>query len=154
MGRDDLTRWGNCMFSASEQLRGKKILLVDDDAELARMMRLRFWMADLNCMTATHPLEAKKLIHDHKIDIVLTDHDMPHQTGIQMVQDLRSGELHKPDLIYLFSGKFSPDNLPAELGIRCCFPKPLDFDRFFHIIENDVRLPTDVELDSEMLFGL
>lgn len=65
----------------------KMILVVDDDADIRRMAEL-ILKDEYNVITAGDAFEAQFLCSVHPIDLVLTDVEMPHVTGIELAKQL------------------------------------------------------------------
>jgi len=75
------------------QQRMARVLVVDDDAEIVRMLH-DYLKRDFEVITAGDGAEALKLLEQAPVDAVLADHMMPGLTGIAMLE--KAAEL-RPD---------------------------------------------------------
>lgn len=70
----------------TEEKKVTQILVVDDEADLAmvvsRMIRLTY--KDANILTALNGLEAQELIKTHKMDLIISDVNMPGVGGLEL----------------------------------------------------------------------
>lgn len=129
------------VVSISKELKNLKVLIVDDNKDLAE------FYSDLlllnGCITSvfTNSIDA---LTDFKFktnnyDLILSDISMPGMTGDELAIEVLK---LKPDMpIILCSGfhpEISTDNL-MNLGIRQFLPKPIDSSKLLDII-NELKL--------------
>lgn len=62
------------------------VLLVDDDLSIREMLQAHIVLADHECLLAANGIEARKHLHDRKIDISLLDIMMPGEDGFSLAQ--------------------------------------------------------------------
>ena len=72
------------------------ILIVDDEAQIRKMLRQMIEKHGYFCMTASNGKEAIEKIKTQSVDIVITDIQMPEMTGIELMQQARkySADIH------------------------------------------------------------
>ncbi len=104
------------------------ILLIDDDAAILRSLKRSLLECGLSVETATCAAEARAVLHRYDIDAVVCDHQMPGQTGLEFLADLKQ---QQPDLImFVLSGRVAGFDMAekwgAEIGVRQIFSKPCD----------------------------
>ena len=68
----------------------KRILLVDDNADLLAMLAVYFRSRDFDVACAYDGVEALARIEEQRPDLVITDHLMPRMTGLQLCAHLRA----------------------------------------------------------------
>lgn len=68
----------------------KTVLVVDDSKSLRKVISLVLKANDYAVVDAAHGLEALARIGSCKIDIVVTDINMPHMDGIELVRQIRA----------------------------------------------------------------
>jgi two-component system, OmpR family, alkaline phosphatase synthesis response regulator PhoP len=70
--------------------RGKKILVIDDDPEIVRI--IRYMLRDAGCQVsyAYNALDGIQKAKTEKPDVVLTDLAMPNVSGIGVIDEIRS----------------------------------------------------------------
>ncbi len=72
------------------RIPAKRILLVDDNADLLAALELYFKSRDFDVVCASDGLEALARIEEQRPDLVITDHFMPRMTGVQLCAHLRA----------------------------------------------------------------
>lgn len=70
-------------------LRGTKILAVDDSSESLKVLELMLKDAGGEVFTAGNGAEALEIVMKHKLDLVLMDMQMPEMDGLETTQKLR-----------------------------------------------------------------
>lgn len=64
-----------------------RVLYLDDDDSNLVSFRANF-REQFEVFTSSNPVEAYNLIGDHKIDIVITDHNMPSMSGVEFLESI------------------------------------------------------------------
>jgi excisionase family DNA binding protein len=133
---------------APERLR---ILVVEDEATLLRIYELRMKTWDISPLvdTASNGFEALVKIGLIRPDLLVTDLNMPHLDGFQMLKSLSSIAACQSMSIVIVSGLdpaeiIETGNLPSHIPI---LPKPLPFAELERIAKqlaaNKSQAPTD-----------
>lgn len=74
----------------------RDILIVDDVAVLRNIMKMQLQrMGFSKIHEATDGREALKILHDRKIDLVISDWNMPVMSGFELLRKIRASELLK-----------------------------------------------------------
>ena len=109
-----------------------KILIVDDE-EPARQLLEKYVekIDDIEVVgVLSHPLEAKKVMNESEVDILLSDIHMEDLTGIELVKMLKN-----PPVV-IFTTAYSEYALESyELDVADYLVKPISFDRFLKSID-------------------
>ncbi len=71
-----------------------KVLIVDDDPKLLKMLQRTLVYENLTVFTATNGLEALPLVKTHQPDLIILDWMMPQMDGLTFIQLLRDEENH------------------------------------------------------------
>jgi len=108
-----------------------RVLLVDDDPIVLRSLTRVMHEFDLNVETAMCAAEARAILKHHDFDVVVSDHQMPGQTGLEFLADLKAS---KPDqIVMMLSGHICGVNVAEdwakEIGVQAVFSKPFDADQ-------------------------
>jgi len=104
--------------------RCRRILVVDDDPEVARFTSQVLSQAGFEVLTAEEGNQALSIVSHQSVDLVITDLVMPVKEGLETIRALRE---IKPSLaIIAMSGAFGGQFLkPAlHLGAQICIAKP------------------------------
>ncbi|MCH2114011.1 MAG: response regulator [Pirellulales bacterium] len=104
-----------------------RALIVEDNIALARVTQFALDNAGYETQTATNGKIAIELAKEAHFDIVITDQQMPHLTGIELCRALRKLPEYAACPIVLLTAKGLELELPRlrdELGIDATFAKP------------------------------
>jgi two-component system alkaline phosphatase synthesis response regulator PhoP len=85
--------WGNSLSSP----RPKKILIVEDEQDIAQLLKHYLEKDGFHVCLATTGLEALKLVPSEHPDLVILDLMLPHMNGLEVCKTLR----HKPETALL-----------------------------------------------------
>lgn len=125
------------------------VLVADDEKlerDLIRFLLTRDFPGKFRIMEAAHGEEALTLIRQEKVDILLTDVQMPFRSGIELAQEAR---LLAPDMeILFFSGFDDFDYVRGALLLRAVnyILKPVNPEEFQQIISGILS-----QLDSRII---
>lgn len=125
------------------------VLVADDEKlerDLIRFLLTRDFPGKFHIMEAAHGEEALTLIRQEKVDILLTDVQMPFRSGIELAQEAR---LLEPDMeILFFSGFDDFDYVRGALLLRAVnyILKPVNPEEFQQIISGILS-----QLDSRII---
>ena len=102
------------------------LLVVDDEARILSALRRSLRREGWRILTASTPDEALRMLDEEPIDAVLSDHKMPHMSGLEV---LEVAARRRPNAVRILISGW-PDEIPAErlaaLGVRALVPKPWD----------------------------
>ena len=112
------------------------ILVVDDQREqvtfLVETLRTspKYQVAGTDC-----PLKALKFCEENKVDIIITDVNMPEMTGIEMIPKLK--KINPLSQIIVMTGNSNLYNVMKclELGVTDYFQKPFKVGEILESIE-------------------
>lgn len=95
------------------ELALKRVLLVDDQAHVLRVMKLTLDRNGYEVDTALNGEVALQLLTEHRYDAVVTDSDMPHMDGRTLCEHIHQQHLDETPFI-LVVGSDEPE--PTELN--------------------------------------
>jgi len=105
----------------------KLVLVVDDEAPIRNVVcQFCHVLNDVECLEASTARQAIKLLKTHKVDLVISDLNMPGETGLHLLEHVRSGDRRLPFMI--FSGSLVPQEEAKLLkaGADRVLSKPAD----------------------------
>ena len=82
-------------------MTGKKILLVDDDAEILALLRLHLQKEGHEVVITTHPSMVPRLVREEKPDLIVCDINMEERSGGEVARDL-AGDAATRSIPFLF----------------------------------------------------
>ena len=102
-----------------------KILVVDDDAHVGRVMSMWLGKNGHDVQIARNGAEALQCLQGGPVDLVISDMNMPVMNGLQLARALREGG-HADLPFVLLTARCDQDALARELGAYrvTVYPKP------------------------------
>ena len=91
----------------------KRVLAVDDSKTMRDMVAFTLGDAGFEVLKAEDGKDALSVLGGDKVDLVITDVNMPNMNGIELVRALRANPVHKTTPILILTTE-SGDNLKSE----------------------------------------
>jgi two-component system, response regulator YesN len=104
------------------------ILIVDDNRSLADALVDILVLKDFKAFVASSGAEALQILHDHPIDVLLTDVVMAEMDGVALYRQTRQAY---PQLVTILMTAYAADELIQQgmaEGIKTVLTKPVDID--------------------------
>ncbi len=135
---DDLfARWDYARCMASSTLKGRRVLVVDDDADILRSIELAFRVEGAIITCAADGAEAMHAIQTHAPEIVVLDMMLPQRSGLLVLESIRESE-SPPPVIMVTANQGRRHMAYAEsLGVSAYLIKPVPLQK---LIETAARL--------------
>ncbi|SIO29544.1 PAS domain S-box-containing protein [Singulisphaera sp. GP187] len=116
--------------------RGRRLLVVDDNADTVRSMARLLRLKGHEVATASTGFEAVERVNEFKPEIVLLDIGLPGMDGYQVAQKLRAENGHEGLLIIAISGYGQDDDRrrSTSSGFDHHLVKPIDHDALLTLI--------------------
>ena len=105
-----------------------KILIVDDDRALCELLEEDLSRRGHQVLTSLKVVEARELLHQHEVDIVLTDLNMPEISGIDFCAELHDNRPDLPVVIMTAFGSLETAIAALRAGAYDFVTKPVDLD--------------------------
>lgn len=106
-----------------EPVRHASVLVVDDDAAIARLVRLALRASGFDAITAANGVEALNRIEDRDIDLIVLDLEMPVMGGREFYRRLRARGTQVPVVIL---SAYGAERARVELGADAAVQKPFE----------------------------
>ncbi len=94
-----------------EQLRGARIVVLDDSKSFLAGLRDLLEQVGCHVLTFSKPLQAIAEIGNHPVDIWVVDYEMPQMNGIEFIRLLRMDENFKDIPVLMLTGRTQADIL-------------------------------------------
>ena len=117
--------------------KGRKVLIVDDDPTIIKMIKIFFENSGLKTIVASSGYEAMKLYEEEKPDAMILDIRMPKIDGQKVLKKIR---IEKKDLktpVIAITG-FHSAKVKSEImaaGANAYLEKPLDMVKLLRIVK-------------------
>ncbi len=134
----------------SKYIRKFTVLCVEDNEMTMRIYESIFEEVFGSVLSAKDGVEGLELFHAHRIDIIITDHQMPNMSGIEFIKAVR--EYDKVVPIVLVSGIEEPALFMDALKYRVTsfIKKPFTVPDVMDILSDAVRIKiADIFLKKE-----
>ncbi|OQW46831.1 MAG: hypothetical protein A4S09_02680 [Proteobacteria bacterium SG_bin7] len=116
-------------------LKGKKILIVDDEPDLRDLLSEEFQHHGCEITVASNGHAALQRIMSNDVDLVISDIRMPDMDGTQLLEKIREIDPQKP-YVFLLTGYADINAKEAtKKGAKALFLKPIDWQKLVKQIE-------------------
>src|SRR6476620_2619278 len=102
----------------------QKILLVEDDPELTKLLQLHFESKAYQFISCTTAEEAVIKIGKEKVDLIILDITLPGMNGMELCRKIRESDAGIPIMMLTSHGEESDKVLALELGADDYVTKP------------------------------
>ena len=125
---------------ATEQVQGARVLLVDDDASLLKLLAIRIESKGYQVSTCESGIAALQLLKSHVFDAVVTDLRMDEMDGMALHRQLQNRYPALPVIMMTAHGSI-PDAVEAtKQGIFAFITKPVDKDELFDSLAKAIEI--------------
>jgi CheY-like chemotaxis protein len=111
--------------SATTDPTTPRVLVIDDDQALLRMLRLSMASDGLQVATARDGVDALEQLSQADYDVVILDLQMPRMDGRTFYREMISRG-HNPKVVILSA--YGAEEAQRELKVAAAVPKPFDPD--------------------------
>jgi len=131
-----------------------RVLVVDDDEALLKMLKIELEMEDFHVTTFSSPVEALSNFTEtpFSFDVAMVDYRMPEMTGLELAKQFLS---IRPDFPVIMMTGYLDERLAKEaniLGVRLVMAKPISFGELISILQTfEVSERAHEELSIERL---
>jgi CheY-like chemotaxis protein len=105
----------------------RRVLIVEDNPGLARALAFTFRQAGYQVTACHDGAVAWEILQRDSFDAVLTDHEMPGMTGVELCRKLRASPQYADTPVVMVTGReleFGMQSLHPELNLAAVYPKP------------------------------
>ncbi len=115
---------------------GKKILAVDDSGSLRQMLAFSLRSGGYQVIDAVDGVDGLAKAKANRIDLVLTDQNMPNMDGLTLIKSLRALPEFRAVPILMLTTESSAEmkSLGREAGANGWLVKPFDPNRLLEVV--------------------
>jgi len=125
---------------ATQLTQSARVLLVDDDASLLKLLSIRIESKGYQVTTCESGMAALQLLKSHVFDAVITDLRMDEMDGMALHRQLQSRYPALPVIMMTAHGSI-PDAVEAtKQGIFAFITKPVDKDELFDSLAKAIEI--------------
>ena len=118
----------------------KRLLVVDDDARMCRVLQILAHKIGLDCAAVSGADEALASFHAERSDVVVTDLKMPGKSGIEFLRELRAIDGEVPVVVLTAHGTVATAVEAMKLGAVDYLQKPFNVDALELVIRRALDL--------------
>ena len=115
----------------SDELAGKRILLVDDDRDILAAMDMALKDLGVEIHQATDGNQAVQLADQHEPDLVVLDMMLPKRSGFLVMEKLKRAESEKRPKVIMITGNLGTRHraYAESLGVDVYLNKPFRMEK-------------------------
>ena len=120
----------------SESAMSTRILTIDDSKTMRDMLMLTLAEAGFDVLQAVDGQDGLDVLVNERVDVIITDINMPRMDGYEVIRQLRRQPEHKgtPILVLTTESEAEKKNLAREVGATGWLVKPFDPDRLVETV--------------------
>ncbi len=115
----------------NESAMAKRILTIDDSKTMRDMLMVTLADAGFDVLQAVDGQDGLDVLGKERVDVIITDINMPIMDGYEVIRQLRGNPDHKttPILVLTTESELSKKKLARDVGATGWMVKPFDPDR-------------------------
>ena len=121
--------------------RATRILIVDDEPAMREVLLARLERWGYRCTAVENVAAAKDAVRTFHPDVVISDLVMPDATGLDLLEALRQGDVHRTILLITSYGTIDTAVKAIKGGAANFLTKPLDYAALRTQLEAAPQLP-------------
>ena len=116
----------------------KRVLVVDDEVHILHVLSLKLRNAGYEVSTAQDGREALALAQTENPDLLITDYQMPHLSGLELCRRLRQMQSTRniPAIMLTARGFAVEQEALTAAGVTACLNKPFSPREVLKVVEN------------------
>jgi two-component system, OmpR family, alkaline phosphatase synthesis response regulator PhoP len=116
----------------------KKIVVVDDEIHILHVVSLKLRNGGYDVITAQNGLEGLETIQVEQPDVIITDYQMPHLSGLEMCRRLRQNRhtCEIPAILLTARGYTLDEQSMSAAGITHCLHKPFSPREILKLVDS------------------
>lgn len=130
----------------------KKILVVDDEPQITRVLRRSLSAHRYRVRTAANGLSALDTFHDWKPDLIISDLQMPEMNGIELCRAIRKISA-TPIIVLSVKGEEKTKIEALDEGADDYITKPFSIDELMARVRANLRRLPSEETETELKAG-
>lgn len=114
----------------------RTILIVDDEENLVRLLEMNLRRHGYRIVKAEDGLDGLKVAAEHKPDLIISDVNMPHIDGFQMLQRLKADDELKETPVIMLTARSRNEDLwhGVDSGAEYYVTKPVDLPGLINLV--------------------
>lgn len=114
----------------------KKILIVDDDPAVLKILKMRLEVESYSVTDVTNSPDALKLVKSQDIDLSIIDYQLGNDNGIDLMESFKQISPEMPVIILTAYGTIKKAVEAIQKGADSYLTKPFDGEELVHHVKN------------------
>lgn len=122
----------------------KQVLIAEDNPALAAVLKFNIELGGFQVTVARTGTDAYEVAQATDFDLIITDHQMPGMSGVQLCEKLRLLDQYKDTDVIMLTAKsleLDSERIINELGVRDIFSKPFSPTEIVKVVTNIFSQP-------------
>lgn len=115
------------------------LLVVDDEATIGKLLATILQNCGYNCLAVDSVLEARQVLREIPVDLVLTDRDMPGENGLDLIRFIKKQYPDIGVIMVTVIDDISQAREVLDLGVYGYITKPFTHNQVLITVENALR---------------
>jgi CheY-like chemotaxis protein len=136
-----------------------KVLFVDDDPDMRRVMQIRLRACGVDVQTASTAMQALWIAMKETPDVIITDYNMPEGSGQYLIGRLKGTPLLKDIPVIMLTGESGGTSRDfalerrflGEYGAAAFLSKPVDLDVLLGALSEHIAIDPEVRRTASRL---
>jgi len=128
------------------------VLVVDDEPDLCELLSITLQRMDLDPRTANSVADAQRLLKTERLDLCLTDMQLPDGDGLELVKWIQDYSPSVPVAVITAHGNMETAVRALKLGAFDFVSKPLDLAGLRKLVASAIKLSGTQDADTSV-FG-
>ena len=126
-------------------MTAKKVLIVDDEADICELIEITLMRMDIASQSALNITDAKLLLENEHFDLCLTDMRLPDGNGIELVEHVQQNYGDLPIAVITAHGNMESAVNALKAGAFDFVSKPVDIQILRNMVSSATTLPAKAE---------
>lgn len=124
------------MHNKIAKIKKLTLLFVEDEDDLVEIISDTLVKLEATFFTAKNGQEALDILKEKKIDVVVTDINMPTMNGLDMIEKMKVLYPHIPVIVMSAHTEIEIIQKTQALGVKEYLVKPFDFIKFIELVSS------------------
>jgi len=126
-------------------MTAKKVLIVDDEADICELIEITLMRMDIASQSALNITDAKLLLDTEHFDLCLTDMRLPDGNGIELVEHVQKNFKDLPVAVITAHGNMESAVKALKAGAFDFVSKPVDIQILRNLVSAATTIPEKTE---------
>lgn len=126
-------------------MTAKKVLIVDDEADICELIEITLMRMDIASQSALNLTDAKQLLSSEHFDLCLTDMRLPDGNGIELVEHVQQNYSDLPIAVITAHGNMESAVKALKAGAFDFVSKPVDLQILRNLVSAATSMPKKIE---------